>query len=88
MFKDCLTKNIRLNDAFFQGRHAVKKSRAQLMRKHSDVRNQLEEMMAGVAGAGGRSSNTAKEMMSRSNRKGEKNKENATYYPNISWPLT
>ena len=38
-----------------------------LRRKHSDVKNHLEEMMAGA-----RTSNTAKEMMSRSNRKGNK----------------
>ena len=50
---------------YFQGRQAVKRS---LRRKHSDVKNHLEEMMAG-----GRTSNTAKEMMSRSNRKGNEN---------------
>ena len=54
----------------FQGKQAVKRS---LRRKHSDVKNHLEEMMAG-----GRSSNTAKEMMNRSNRKGE---ENVTHGP-------
>ena len=31
----------------FQGKLAVKRSRAQLMRKPSDVKTQLEEMMTG-----------------------------------------
>ena len=49
---------------YFQGKQAVKRSRAQIMRKPSDVKSQLEEMIGGK--------NTAKEMINRNNRKGEK----------------
>ena len=64
---------------YFQGRQAVKRS---LRRKHSDVKNHLEEMMAGA-----RSSNTAKEMMSRSNRKGKKQSNSDSLLIKVYDPL-